>query len=107
MLGECLCVCDNICSSFDDLRIVIWVMKDYGMKESWSKEIVIPDPLGYLNGMVHPLKVFKDGTLIISYIMLLKTKLSTNLTRVLAVRGGAYPVRWFLSQVLLGSRVSC
>ncbi|KAL8094530.1 hypothetical protein AgCh_036166 [Apium graveolens] len=65
VLGDSLCVCDNTAKS----GLIIWVMKDYEMKESWSKEIIIqercPPDHSLLYGRVHPLKVFKDGTLIL------------------------------------------
>ncbi|WOG99408.1 hypothetical protein DCAR_0518756 [Daucus carota subsp. sativus] len=63
ILGGCLCVCDNT----PDLEFAIWVMKDYGVTESWSKEIVIRTNFlfgGMLDEEVYPLKVLKDGTII-------------------------------------------
>lgn len=65
MLNGCLCICEvrRLESQF-----VIWVMKEYGRKESWSKEIVIRynhnfGSLYYEN--VYPLKVLKDGTILL------------------------------------------
>ncbi|WOH01060.1 hypothetical protein DCAR_0520439 [Daucus carota subsp. sativus] len=63
VLGGCLCVCDNT----PDLEFAIWVMKDYGVTESWSKEIIIRTDFlfeGMLDEEVYPLKVLKDGTII-------------------------------------------
>lgn len=60
MLEGCLCMCDNT-----DSKIVIWVMKNYGMKESWSKEIIISD--SDLCGKVHALKVLKDETILMLF----------------------------------------
>lgn len=63
ILGGCLCICD--CTP--DSELAIWVMKDYGVKESWSKEIVICTDLlydGMLDEEVYPLKVLKDGTIL-------------------------------------------
>ena len=63
ILGGCLCVCDNT----PDLEFAIWVMKDYGVTESWSKEIVIHTDFlywGTLDEEVYPLKVLKDGTIL-------------------------------------------
>ncbi|KAM7503760.1 hypothetical protein LguiB_002664 [Lonicera macranthoides] len=62
-LGGCLCICDNS----SDSELVIWVMKEYGVKESWTKEIVIsrnyiPDWVGY--EAVRPFKILKDGSIL-------------------------------------------
>ncbi|XP_073134916.1 F-box protein At3g07870-like [Henckelia pumila] len=63
VLGDCLSVCDN--SSEND--IVIWIMKDYGVAKSWTKEFVI-SKLPYLAGecyeLVFPIKVFKNGDIL-------------------------------------------
>lgn len=58
----CLCLCDN--SSED--KIVIWLMREYGVEASWTKEYVIskdPELCGaYV--LVYPIKVFKDGDIL-------------------------------------------
>ncbi|XP_074328317.1 F-box protein CPR1-like [Apium graveolens] len=62
VLGGCLCICDNR----TDSELVIWVMKDYGVKESWSKDIIIQDVnLGLRCRTFYPLKVLKDGSILI------------------------------------------
>ncbi|XP_073135574.1 F-box protein At3g07870-like [Henckelia pumila] len=63
VLGDCLSVCDN--SSEND--IVIWIMKDYGVAKSWTKEFVIsklPDLCGECYELVFPIKVFKNGDIL-------------------------------------------
>ncbi|KAG8378374.1 hypothetical protein BUALT_Bualt08G0130900 [Buddleja alternifolia] len=63
VLGDCLCICDN--TSDDD--IVIWVMKEYGVDKSWTKEFVIsriPNLNGESHEVVYPLKVFRDGDML-------------------------------------------
>lgn len=58
-----LCVCDN--SSNSDL--VIWVMKEYGVSESWTKEIVIrleSDLTCLLYAQVTPIKVWRNGDIL-------------------------------------------
>lgn len=63
ILGGCLCLCDNM----PDYEFAIWVMKDYGVLESWSKEIVICTDFLYnsmLDEEVYPLKVLEDGTIL-------------------------------------------
>lgn len=71
IFGGCLCLCDNM----SDRTITIWVMKDYGMKECWSKEVVIilgnfnPYNILVWNEKVHVLKVLKDGTILMLFSM--------------------------------------
>ncbi|XP_057481275.1 F-box protein At3g07870-like [Actinidia eriantha] len=60
LLGGCLCVCDNS----SDSEFVVWTMKEYGIKESWTKELVIRnnsdlDRLSY--AIVTPIKVWQNG----------------------------------------------
>ncbi|KAK4413275.1 putative F-box protein [Sesamum alatum] len=65
-LGDCLCMCDN---SSDD-EIVIWVMKEYGVEKSWTKEFVIsklPDYAGEPYEVVYPIKIFKDGEILMAW----------------------------------------
>ncbi|XP_073287633.1 F-box protein At3g07870-like [Primulina huaijiensis] len=60
VLGDCLSVCNNM-SEHD---IVIWIMKDYGVGKSWSKEFVIsklPSLAGECYELVLPIKVFRNG----------------------------------------------
>ncbi|KAG8378371.1 hypothetical protein BUALT_Bualt08G0130500 [Buddleja alternifolia] len=63
VLGDCLCLCDNTSEN----EIVIWVMKEYGVETSWTKEFVIskiPDFAGESHEVVSPLKVFRDGDIL-------------------------------------------
>ncbi|KAL1808773.1 hypothetical protein ACET3Z_025763 [Daucus carota] len=60
-LGGCLCIIDNTADS----ELSIWVMKDYGIKESWTKEIVIKDKPGWLQyEIVQPLISLKSGSIL-------------------------------------------
>ncbi|KAL8059796.1 hypothetical protein ABFX02_03G110100 [Erythranthe guttata] len=64
VLKGCLCLCDNT-SNFE---IEIWVMKEYGVEESWGREYSIkkiPELSGPSYQIVHALKVFKDGNILI------------------------------------------
>ncbi|XP_022878786.1 F-box protein CPR30-like [Olea europaea var. sylvestris] len=66
VVADCLCLCDNT----SDSEIVIWVMKEYGVKKSWIKEFVIskmPDFAGTSYEMVHALKVFENGDILMSW----------------------------------------
>ncbi|KAK3004585.1 hypothetical protein RJ639_018546 [Escallonia herrerae] len=58
VLRECLCLICNYKSSHSD----IWVMKDYGVKESWTKLISVAQPrdFGFFES-VTPLVYSKDG----------------------------------------------
>ncbi|KAF6145016.1 hypothetical protein GIB67_013367 [Kingdonia uniflora] len=56
-LGGFLCLCDF--KSYDHFDI--WMMKDYGVESSWTKEYVIPcQILGLENVFLHPLSLMKD-----------------------------------------------
>ncbi|CAO2816235.1 unnamed protein product [Amaranthus hypochondriacus] len=58
VLDECLCLVTRICSKFDD--VFVWVMKEYGIEESWTRLFNVVDagivgsllsvPLGCSNG---------------------------------------------------------
>ncbi|XP_042037354.1 F-box protein At3g07870-like [Salvia splendens] len=65
-LGECLCLCDQTLEE----ETVIWVMKEYGVEESWTKEYTMRLNDGddiYVEGweLVYPIKVFEDGDILI------------------------------------------
>ncbi|XP_051139151.1 F-box protein At3g07870-like [Andrographis paniculata] len=66
VLRGCLCLCDN--SSHSDIEI--WVMKEYGVEKSWSKEIVIKK-IDKLTGpsfhVVRVLRAFGDGQLLLMW----------------------------------------
>ncbi|XP_027768732.1 F-box protein At3g07870-like, partial [Solanum pennellii] len=61
VFGRCLCVCDNNA----DTHFEVWVMKGYGVTDSWAKEIVInitPEYNDWLcYEMINLLKVLDDG----------------------------------------------
>ncbi|CAI9755932.1 unnamed protein product [Fraxinus pennsylvanica] len=62
VLQDRLCLCDN--TSF--LEINIWVMKEYGVEKSWTREFVIgkmTELIGPTLEVVYPLKIFKDGVI--------------------------------------------
>lgn len=67
VIRGCLCKCDTVESGLD-----IWVMKEYGIKKSWTKNIVIrinnpavPDWLTY--EPVYVIKGLKDGTIFFTF----------------------------------------
>ncbi|PIM97035.1 hypothetical protein CDL12_30502 [Handroanthus impetiginosus] len=56
MLGGCLClVCTN------GSRVVIWIMKEYGVEESWIKLLSISRSTLEYNHFVKPLAYSRDG----------------------------------------------
>ncbi|MBA0813222.1 hypothetical protein Gohar_027093, partial [Gossypium harknessii] len=59
VLGDCL----FICFFPDFVEFDIWVMKEYGVKESWSKQFVIKDmyPKGYGWDIYQPMLVLSNG----------------------------------------------
>ncbi|XP_073288291.1 F-box protein At3g07870-like [Primulina huaijiensis] len=61
VLQDCLCLCQNI--SWD--MIVIWTMKEYQVEESWSQQYVIPIMFQTTSEIMYPIKVFKDGDILI------------------------------------------
>ncbi|KAL4557054.1 hypothetical protein LXL04_035224 [Taraxacum kok-saghyz] len=66
VLKGCLCRCDTSHSKF-----TIWVMKEYGINESWHKELVIRKGISPTLDMLvreppHLIGGFKDGTILIS-----------------------------------------
>ncbi|KAL7213691.1 hypothetical protein ACSBR2_016256 [Camellia fascicularis] len=57
-LDGCLCIFCN----YDQVRFDVWVMKDYGMKESWTKLFSIAKPQGIrLFDSVTPVAYSKSG----------------------------------------------
>ncbi|XP_042484709.1 F-box protein At3g07870-like, partial [Macadamia integrifolia] len=64
VLGERLCLFDYSI----DRRLEIWVMKKYGVKGSWTKEYIISRRgLGRDDGHFIPLRLMKNGELLMSY----------------------------------------
>ncbi|CAI9755933.1 unnamed protein product [Fraxinus pennsylvanica] len=64
VLQDHLCLCDN--TSYFEINI--WVMKEYRAKESWTRQYVISkmtELIGPTFEVVYPLKVFKDGVIMV------------------------------------------
>lgn len=63
VLKGCLCICDITLNS----ELVIWVMRDYGVEDGWSKELITLTHLihgGIHTDVVRLLKVLKDGNIL-------------------------------------------
>ncbi|KAL8499461.1 hypothetical protein ACS0TY_022430 [Phlomoides rotata] len=62
--GESLCLHE---STLEDDKVVIWLMEEYGNVKSWTKKLVFNCTLEgefHLLYELHPLKVFKDGDIL-------------------------------------------
>ncbi|KAE9459720.1 hypothetical protein C3L33_08361, partial [Rhododendron williamsianum] len=62
VLGGCLCVCDG--SGFEKLKI--WVMKEYGVQESWSKELCFITQTNegrWIYGTYDPICLLRNGAI--------------------------------------------
>ncbi|KAJ9551828.1 hypothetical protein OSB04_015873 [Centaurea solstitialis] len=62
VLKSCLCICDA-----EDFKFTIWTMKEYGIKKSWHKEVVITEAISH--GVVwlqtiSLIECLKDGTIL-------------------------------------------
>lgn len=69
LFRDCLCLCVPDGSEDYDIDIDIWVMKEYGVKESWTKEIVIRQNSSELSCLlcdeVSLLHVWENGDILI------------------------------------------
>ncbi|THF98947.1 hypothetical protein TEA_009119 [Camellia sinensis var. sinensis] len=56
----------SICDFSSPLRMDIWLMKDYGIKESWSKELVIENGIGRRGNLdcYEPIMILKSGEIL-------------------------------------------
>ncbi|KAM7490399.1 hypothetical protein LguiA_033320 [Lonicera macranthoides] len=61
VINENLSICD-----FSNDQIAIWVMKEYGVKESWSKDIVITCPI-YGFDTYEPIMINGNGKILMIY----------------------------------------
>ncbi|XP_057453980.1 F-box/kelch-repeat protein At3g06240-like [Lotus japonicus] len=67
VLNECLYICD---SSFLDIPIRMWIMKDYGVEESWTRAFSIDTMIRYCwpyGGLYWPVQKFKSPAAILLY----------------------------------------
>ncbi|XP_043721160.1 F-box protein CPR1-like [Telopea speciosissima] len=63
VLGGQLCMLSN----FSTVRVELWVMKDYGLKDSWEKQFSIEQPsvLGYFDKYIKPICYSKKGEVLL------------------------------------------
>ncbi|OIT36499.1 f-box protein [Nicotiana attenuata] len=61
-LGNCVCLSDNSYSQHVD----IWLMKEYGIAESWTKDRILMDciPPDIRQGIFIPIIIWKDGVIL-------------------------------------------
>ncbi|KAL4581437.1 hypothetical protein LXL04_017652 [Taraxacum kok-saghyz] len=67
ILKGCLCQCDIFDSQF-----TIWVMKEYGIKKPWHREVIIkwrPNAVVFWKmwGQVYPIEYLNDGTILMFF----------------------------------------
>ncbi|CAI9303943.1 unnamed protein product [Lactuca saligna] len=63
----CLCQSDTFDSQF-----TMWVMKEYGVKKSWEKEVIIKKSISQnldwlMSGPIYPIERLHDGTILMVY----------------------------------------
>lgn len=68
-MEDCLCLSDGVS---DDDEYAIWLLKDYGDKKYWTKDFIIrkmaiPNFERPNYNIVRPLKVFKDGEILMAF----------------------------------------
>ncbi|XP_057793480.1 F-box protein At3g07870-like [Salvia miltiorrhiza] len=70
VLRDCLCACRIAWDWDEDGEVIeIWLMKEYGVEESWRKEYVMIQNPDFgrddqLPPFYYPIKVFKDGDIL-------------------------------------------
>lgn len=62
VLGECLAITGDFSKHHGRHEVHIWVLKEYGVKESWTKEYVIGERFGRL----YPLLLLNSGNIVMS-----------------------------------------
>ncbi|KAL8485605.1 hypothetical protein ACS0TY_027772 [Phlomoides rotata] len=65
---DCLCLCDNSYGK----GITIWLMKEYGVEKSWTKQLFIGDARAFVTTysygkLAYPIKIFKDGDILLAW----------------------------------------
>lgn len=66
IFDDCLCFLANI--SRDSSALVIWVMKEYAVKESWTRQFVIAVSQNFVctfYDAIYPIKAFKHGDILL------------------------------------------
>ncbi|KAK2975640.1 hypothetical protein RJ640_021085 [Escallonia rubra] len=105
VLGGCLSM--STCQNDIESDFVIWVMQDYGVKESWRKEIVIKQVLLSYE-IASPLRVLRDGNILMLwadymfYSYSFETETWERLLPDITFYGGSMHVPSFLSLGTLG-----
>ncbi|XP_059649203.1 F-box protein At3g07870-like isoform X2 [Cornus florida] len=69
VLDGCLCICDA--SGYDNDTIDIWVMKKYGVRESWTKVFSIDNQphQGRSRGLYQPINYLKNGAVLMFHYL--------------------------------------
>ncbi|XP_073130159.1 F-box protein CPR1-like [Henckelia pumila] len=68
ILDGCLCFVDNFTQELPN--VVIWVMKEYAVKESWTKQFVLAGSenfYGRFYDLLYPIQAFKNGDILLNF----------------------------------------
>ncbi|KAL6551282.1 hypothetical protein OROMI_021770 [Orobanche minor] len=97
---DCLCLCDHTFAQHG--TVDIWLMKEYGVEKSWTKEYVIKSPkFDRSNSRARPIKVFKDGDILMQWGHERLFYYSNKMNK--TIQNGILDddQHWFISSVLL------
>ena len=96
-----------MCDNSSDSDLVIWTMKEYGIKETWTKELVIRknsdlERLSY--AIVTPMKVWKNGDVLLLWrddVLFSYSPETKTLEKVHVPRDSAHVVTPFINYEML------
>ncbi|KAL8482157.1 hypothetical protein ACS0TY_028353 [Phlomoides rotata] len=77
---DCLCLCETRYGKGID----IWLMKEYGVEKSWTKQLFIGMTIYSYGKVAYPIKIFKDGDILLAwdYKFLFYSKKNNTLQKV-------------------------
>ncbi|KAL6518018.1 hypothetical protein OROMI_033719 [Orobanche minor] len=98
---DCLCLCDHTFAQHG--TVDIWLMKEYGVEKSWTKEYVIKSPkFDRSNSRARPIKVFKDDDILMQWgherLFYYSNKMNKTIQNGILDDDDQH---WFISSVLL------
>ncbi|KAK9285893.1 hypothetical protein L1049_025094 [Liquidambar formosana] len=108
VFDDCLCICDSPSRGHFD----IWVMKEYGVQESWSKQFVIETPVHHQLWQFEyylPIKLLNDGEILMlrkGFTLVSYCFGETNVKNVKICRFHHTLKQFFIFRVLFHSKIS-
>ncbi|OVA03346.1 F-box domain [Macleaya cordata] len=111
VLGGCLCLVSSLAMDDNVESVDVWVMKEYGVRESWTKMFTIAqETLGECIDKLRPIQSFKNGKILLetedndtNALVLYDPKHETS--RVLNIRGILEGWEWFETESYVRSLV--